>query len=789
MREIKYNIVLSAIIPVMSKLSFFSRWFLPFLLFTFLITGTAIAEDDHPSGETTEQVTSHDGEAEHEEHAGGHETNVDPLFFIIIALIIGTLTRHFLRKSPIPFTVLLLLIGLGLGVMDRFELFGSLSMGSMEFDLSIVHRSLDWAANIDPHLLLFVFLPILIFEAAFAMDVHVFKKSAANASILAIPGIIMAMFLTGIFAMGLRHFGFGLGEWNWEIALMFGAVISATDPVAVVALLKELGASKKLGTLIEGESLLNDGTAIVLFMVFFTGITGEAAASSPIVEFLRVAIGGILVGVVIGYLILNVIKKVVNDAMVEISVGIAAAYLAFFIAEHFLHVSGVLALVSLGIIMGGIGRSRISPQVEHFMHEFWELAGFIANVLIFLIVGVVIAERVDGGVDDFILLGLVYVGIHVVRAVVIILLYPLMRNTGYGLSFKDSYVLWYGALRGAIGLALALIVAGVDDQFIPAEIKNQFLFLTAGIVTLTLLINATTIKFLVNGLGLTKLPPAKVLMVRNAYDYLINASDNHIERLKSDRYLKKADFSVLKKYQPEPPVSAMTGDTQIETIAELRKRILEKEKSSYWHQFKDGLLGPEAVRALSEGINEVLDAGGMTSLADRKDFEDNWEMPRMMQKMQKIPLLGAWTKRIFLERLTVSYDCAVGFVEAQEEATKLVESIYRAGNEEETKNLPEIENEINENKIHGQTFIRNLRKNYPEVYEAISTRQAVRAMLSYERKTIERLQKNGRIDGGEAARMKASLEKRGKRLQDHPPMMKKVKTQDKKAPVRKEPMP
>ena len=246
--------------------------------------------------------------------------------------------------------------------------------------LGFIADSFRWAAHIDPHMLFFVFLPILIFEAAFAMDLHTFKKSATNSVILAVPGILVALLMTGGLVYAIDYFDIGLEGWaNWSLAFMFGSVISATDPVAVVALLKDLGASKKLGTLIEGESLLNDGTAIVLFMVFFLGLSGQASDANGFVEFFRVALGGIAVGLVVGWIILRWLKGVFNDAMVEISAVVGAAYVTFYVAEHFMHVSGVLALVALGLMIGGIGRSSISPQVEHFMHEFWELAGFIAN--------------------------------------------------------------------------------------------------------------------------------------------------------------------------------------------------------------------------------------------------------------------------------------------------------------------------------------------------------------------------------------------------------------------------
>ena len=722
--------------------------------------------------EATEQE-----EAEHgKDEKNDHEDNMSSLFFIIIALIIGAATRHFLRKSPIPFTVSLLILGIGFGAATRLGFFDSWSIGSLKINLEFISSSIEWAGTIDPHLILFVFLPTLIFEAAFAMDVHTFRKSLTNAILLAVPGIIIALLLTGALAIAMGTLGIGLAKWGWPVALMFGAVISATDPIAVVSLLKGLGASKKLRTLIEGESLLNDGTAIVIFMVFFLSITGAVTVSSPVIEFVRVALGGILIGIIIGAVTIAWVRRVFNDALVEISVVIAAAYLTFFVAEHFMHVSGVLGLVAFGLAMASVGRTRISPEVEHFLHEFWELAAFIANTLIFFIVGVVIAQRTFFTANDFLILAIVYIGIHIVRAIVIFILYPIMRKAGYGLAVKDAYVLWYGALRGAIGLALALIVAG--EETIDADIRAQFLFLTAGIVTLTLLINATTIKFLIEALGLTKIAPAKALMILNANKYLRQSAENALDKIKEDRFMSRANWNTVRDYLPQTADINQEESGQIETIAETRRRILEKEKSSYWHQFKDGLLGPGPVRRLSDGINDILDAGGLISLAKRKDLEELWKTPKLLNKVQSLPILGKPARRFFFEKLTTSYDCARGFVEAQEEALKLVESMYRSlddtkkADREEAKNLSIIENEINENRIHGLTFLRNLNKEYPEIYSAIATRQAARSMLNYERRTVERLLKNGRLENDEASKMIINIEERMKKLMDTPPLIK-----------------
>lgn len=745
-----------------------------FLIVVFLSLNT-IAFNKVDNGELNQNVEivhTNEGNDEcenaHQENKE-HESSTAPLLFIIFALIIGVATRHFVKKSPFPFTVLLLIFGLILGVLNRLGYFEEYSIAQIHFSMGGLSEAIDFAANIDPHMLLFIFLPILIFEASFAMDLHTFKKTATNAVILAVPGILIALGLTAALAMGLKFWGIGLMNWNWSLALMFGAIVSATDPVAVVALLKELGASKKLGTLIEGESLLNDGTAIVLFMVFFLGITGQGTEGSPILEFFRVAFGGLFIGSVFGYIVINWIKNVFNDALVETSLVVAVAYLTFFIAEHTFHVSGVLGLVALGLIVGGVGRSRISPQVEHFMHEFWELAGFIANCLIFLIVGIVVAERSVFSTNDFLLLGVFYLGIHVVRAIVIFVLYPFMKNAGYGLPKKDAIIVWYGALRGAIGLALALIVAGVDDQYISREIKDQFLFFTAGIVTLTLLINASTIKYLVKYLGLTKVSSAKAMMINNAREYLHESASNQIDRLKQDRFIKKSDWEHVESYLPnkEDLVEFKENENQ-ESISELRKRFLEAEKSSYWHQFRDGLLGGTAVKILSDNISHMLDEGGKVPLSDRKDLEESWKIPELLSKVSKWPFIGKLARDWYLDRMTLSYDCAVSFVMAQEEALKLVESMIRT-DKEDGEALQLIEGEINANRIEGQTFLRNLRKNYPGVYKAVSTQQAVRSLLNYETKTIERLQKRGRIDGGEASRMMKEIDNRMKVLQKNPP--------------------
>ena len=196
--------------------------------------------------------------------------------------------------------------------------------------------------------------------------------------------------------------------------------------------------------------------------------------------------------------------------MLQNSVMILSAYMTFVIAQNYLEVSGVIALVGFGLTVSYMGRPRLKPQVNKFMRQFWELAAHIANTLIFIIVGIVIALKVDFSWMDLLILICVYAGINIIRILIITIFYPIMKRSGYGLSVRESTILSWGGLRGALGLTMALMVSYTFS--IPEPIRRQVLFLTAGIVTLTLTINATTIGWLLKKLGLAEIPSSKLLL-------------------------------------------------------------------------------------------------------------------------------------------------------------------------------------------------------------------------------------------------------------------------------------
>ena len=826
------------------------------------------------------------------------------LFFLIVALVIGAATRHFLQRIPLPFTVLLLLIGLAMGALNRaYGPHGGQYEGEHAAHVEglwgkfvdTLSGAITWGGNLDGHLILYVFLPILIFEAGFALDVHTFKKSFFNAFYLAGPGIVTATVMTGVAFWGLIQIFGGdggvLSEWNseagafiWLSSMLFGAVVSATDPVAVVALLKELGASKKLGTLIEGESLLNDGTAIVAFVLLIGVVTGAEVFTgtgdfigTAAIGFGKIGAAGGLIGVFLGLIAILWVRKVFNDPMIEITVVLVTSYAVFFICEHFFHVSGVLGLVALGIVMAGIGRTRISPEVEHFMHEFWELIAFVANVIIFIVVGVVIAQNANPTGMDFLILGLVYVGIHLVRAINMGTFYPLMKKTGYGLPGKDAIVVWWGALRGAIGLALALVVytehfryeftvenggSGYEESTtsvfildkakatkleksgnlnwhqasslahaeaivqdgkvvgiaqsedtanktlgkettqevakireglstgekvvlvlgegtgaiaqaslvgISSRVRDQFLFLISGIVLLTLLVNATTVGPLVNYLGLTKLPAVKKLMFSNASGNVAKGCEQEMDLLKDDRFLSGANWGEVRKYLPDPVAYPLTADelADMDTIAETRRRLLERERSSYWAQFRAGLLSAQAVAQLDNNLSEFLDLQGKVPMTDRGYLEKVCGVSKLTEAFKDLPFL----KNHFTDRITVSYDAAKGFVVAQQDMAKMVDSLAKeldeTGDAEKLdKTTRLLKDEIRQNRLSGLKFIRTMHENYPEATVGIETKDAIRSVLNHERNTIKKLKSDGMLEADEAARLIIAVEERMKEVME-----------------------
>jgi NhaP-type Na+/H+ or K+/H+ antiporter len=302
--------------------------------------------------------------------------------FLFLCLFLGQLFKQFSAWSGIPYTSMITVLGLLMGIYAK-------SLGRLGV-------AIDTWSSMSPHLILLLFLPALIFESAFNSDWHIFKVEMAQVLILAGPMLLGATLLAAL--MMKYILGYEGEAFPFEAALLYGSIVSATDPVAVVCLLKELGASKRLATMIEGESLFNDGTAMVVFLVLLDIVEGvELTFGDVVLKFMRLSFGGPLLGVVGGFVISNILKYIHNNFVLEVNTTIFGSYLIFFIAESTsVHVSGILAIVSLGLYMTNTGKTRISAESEHSVHHVWGYIGFIAETVIFILSGVIMGERATG---------------------------------------------------------------------------------------------------------------------------------------------------------------------------------------------------------------------------------------------------------------------------------------------------------------------------------------------------------------------------------------------------------
>jgi len=670
-----------------------------------------------------------------------HSTGILLLLFVCLAFVIGAVVRHSLKRTAIPYSVVLLLLGLLIGSISRYFLTSN--------DDHPIAQMMQMIVNIDPHLILYLFLPALVFESAFAMDTHLFKRMFMQICLLAIPGLIVSTIITAAFSLWMFPW-----QWSWPIALMFGALVSATDPVAVVALLKEQSSRKRMETLIEGESLLNDGTAIVLFTLFYglaivaNDQTGAQSFSIiPVIgQFVWVVLLGVTIGAVIGWLCINWIGRLFNDEILEIVITVAAAYVAFIIAEGLFHVSGIVAVVTLALIFAESGKTRFSPEVQHSLHHFWEVLSYLFNTLIFLIVGILIAELVEfDNTEYWIMLFVLYIAVQLIRLISVFMLTPLLSRWGIGLTKEKSAVLVWGGLRGAVALALALAVAQTDA--IDVQVRQQILFLTSGIVVLSILINGGTMRLLMQKLKLDRLPEAKQATVNKVRGLAKEQVKNLAQDFKHDPYLQKANWQNLNSEKGDTLSSASKNVTKEDEKHAFFRQLLEAEKQNYWRQFKNGLLIPDSLNSLNNSVQRALD--GEPQLADRTSLKRDWNNK---QQVWYKKLLQNNNQSKFLKLVNI-YNACQGFCRSQE---FLLNQIDRLAPSEELATLSH--HLIKDNLEFANQKIKKLETEDPFQVQRIQTYIAKKLLLMKERTALSELIEQGVIEVADGEKLIKEIE-------------------------------
>ncbi|MDP9309703.1 MAG: sodium:proton antiporter [Chloroflexota bacterium] len=464
----------------------------------------------------------------------------------------------------------------------------------------------------------FLFLPVLVFEAALGLSTREFFRNLGPILVLAIPALLISAAFVGIALYWV------LGT-PLTAALLFGALISATDPVAVVAIFRELGVPRRLLTIVEGESLLNDGVAIVLFTILLGAALGGAASiGGGVLNFFSVFFGGAAIGTVIGAVAAFALPWL--DRLSAAALSVAVAYGGFVLADDVLGFSGVMATVAAGLVLSGLAPSRASEPIREVWHELWESLGYIANALLFLLIGLAIDPSLISA--NLGAIGLAIVVVLLARAVAVTpLVSALERFAGIPpVGFRNQAVLIWGGLRGGVALALAL---ALPEEF--AE-RDLFIAMTGGVVLATLLLNATTIKALVHRLKLDEPSRADQFLAGGARLSGVNAARQRLTEVGlEDPIISAALDAAERTARAELERIELTDEEELQVVT---RRGLFVERETYQHLSDAGLLPPSATRVL---LHEVDDKIGDVSLG-QTSFE--------MTQRREQPRFDRWLERL-----------------------------------------------------------------------------------------------------------------------------------------------
>lgn len=382
----------------------------------------------------------------------------DLLFILSVASFVAIVVK----RIHVPYTTALVLIGVAISFLP--------------FQLD-VHLSKD--------LVLLIILPPLLFQGALHMELDALKRNLLPIVTMAFPGLLVATFLVG----AMLHYVLGM---PWLKGLLFGAMVAATDPISVLAIFREVGAPQRLKTLMEGESLFNDGTSVVLFTALFAVLYEGAtpSASAVAVDFVKVCVGGGLIGLAFGVLCYWLMKSL-DDHLLEVTLTVVLVFGSFLLAELF-HFSGVIAVVVGGLIIGNHGRLfSMSKRTSDTIENFWEVVDFLINAVLFMLIGLEMKAYV-GDLESFLLPGMIIIGIVLLaRALTVYPVYYLTSKTPQAFPFGWSHIMVWGGLKGSIPIALVL---GMPRD---VPFRAEFLVFAAILVFFSLVIQSLTMKPLV----------------------------------------------------------------------------------------------------------------------------------------------------------------------------------------------------------------------------------------------------------------------------------------------------
>ncbi len=550
--------------------------------------------------------------------AGGIESQLIDL--LAVFLIAGGVGVFVAKVGRFPYTIALLLAGF------------AASLAGVEIGIELTHD-----------VILLVVLPPLLFEGAATTDVDVFRRNLLPILTIAIVGLAISILFVGLVTHSLGLFGYPI-----LIGLLFATIILPTDPVSVLAIFEEVGAPERLAVLVEGESLVTDGIAVVIFTALLVRIeegTDPATLAEPtaLAELLVGigvnSLGGAVVGAVAGYAVYRVMVGL-DDHMTEIVLTVILAYGSFLLAEHYVGVSGVIATVAAGLLIGNRGREfAMSPQTKIAVFNTWETAAFVANTFIFLLLGV--KTPLGQILEHWELLAPAIVIVIVARALAV---YPLTwivnrASSGPEVSLSYQHVMVWGGIHASIPIALVLGLPQTLPGGAPFPFRQELRVLVFGVAAFGLVVQGLTIRNLVDGLGITtRGEEQRLYQLLRARAQAVDQALEKAERLHEDSVIQTdvyERFTVEYGHEKEE-LARVIGrlldefpDLRREEILRSERRVLRAEESAIREAEFDGEIPTDTAEELLQEVRlkqDWIERGRVTvtSAEDREGYEEFW---------------------------------------------------------------------------------------------------------------------------------------------------------------------
>ena len=527
-------------------------------------------------------------------------------------LLVVSVAQPIAGRFGLPTSVLLALVGTAIGGGAAFVL-------NSPYITAFDAMARPFAAPpVTSAVFLDCFLPILLFQASISMDIRRLLEDAVPILVLAVLAVLVT---TGLIGWTLSAVS---GE-PLVPALLLGSIVATTDPAAVVAIFRDLGAPARLTRLVEGESLLNDAAAIAIFSILIGLLkaTGPIDLGSAAAHFVLNFGGGIVLGTAAARLATLCLPLLHGDRAAEMTLTLALPYLVFILGDEELHVSGVVAVVAAGITFGSTGLARMSPFNWAFLNELWEQLAFWAGSFIFILAAILVPTLlVDVGARDLLLLGAALGAALVARIAVLFGVLPPLTWLKWSAPVSTAYklVITWGGLRGAVTVALALAVT--EDDGLDPEVKRFVAVLATGFVLFTLFVNGTTLRAVIRLLKLDRLSPRDEALRDNVLALsLADLRDSLAATAVDYRVSEEIAAETMARYSTRIETATQRRQKHVAALGGERAEVLERdrlavalvalashERRLVLNHHAEGTASRRTVEALLRGADSMVDA-------------------------------------------------------------------------------------------------------------------------------------------------------------------------------------